>query len=324
MIRGASSDGRDQVGREAVVEVAAVAQLDLLDRGVADGLQRAAFDLALGEDRVDRAGRCRPRRPRRAPSPRPCRGRRRPPRPRPPSRSRVRVAAVGLVVELRARDRARTAGRCGRPPCSRASSRVRLARTDGPVRASTVGLEAVGRPASTRPPTTIAVRDATVGPQSGTIDGVLRRHLDVSIGDAELLGDELRKDRLGALPHLGRRGQDADRAVARSARRWRRWPAAPRPMPVNPAPCQASASPIPRAVAARPSRASARCRRRRSAAVRRGARARTRPPPRRARGPLRRRRSRAAPGRSASRRRRGRPAPRGLERGDARAPRRRG
>ena len=45
--------GRDDVRREAVVEVAAVAQLDLLDRGVADGLQRAALDLALGEDRVD-------------------------------------------------------------------------------------------------------------------------------------------------------------------------------------------------------------------------------------------------------------------------------
>ena len=45
--------GRDDVRGEPVVEVAAVAQLDLLDRGVADGLQRAALDLALGEDRVD-------------------------------------------------------------------------------------------------------------------------------------------------------------------------------------------------------------------------------------------------------------------------------
>ena len=45
--------GRDDVGREPVVEVAAVAELDLLDRGVADRLQRAALDLALGQDRVD-------------------------------------------------------------------------------------------------------------------------------------------------------------------------------------------------------------------------------------------------------------------------------
>ena len=33
-----------------------------------------------------------------------------------------------------------------------------------------------------------------------------------SIGDAERLGDELREDRLGALPHLGRRGEDPDPA----------------------------------------------------------------------------------------------------------------
>ena len=45
--------GRDDVGREPIVEVAPVAQLDLLDRGVADRLERAALDLALGEDRVD-------------------------------------------------------------------------------------------------------------------------------------------------------------------------------------------------------------------------------------------------------------------------------
>ena len=52
-MRGASSDGRDDVRRQPVVEVAAVAQLDLLDRGVADRLERAALDLALGQDRVD-------------------------------------------------------------------------------------------------------------------------------------------------------------------------------------------------------------------------------------------------------------------------------
>ena len=48
--------GRDQVGRQAVVQVAAVDQLDLLDGRVADRLQRAALDLALGQHRVDRRG----------------------------------------------------------------------------------------------------------------------------------------------------------------------------------------------------------------------------------------------------------------------------
>ena len=54
-MRGASSDGRDQVGRQPVVEVAAVDELHLLDRRVADRLERAALDLALGEDRMDDA-----------------------------------------------------------------------------------------------------------------------------------------------------------------------------------------------------------------------------------------------------------------------------
>ena len=52
--RGVEGCG-DDVRREPVVEVAAVAQLDLLDRRVADCLERAALDLALGEDRVDDA-----------------------------------------------------------------------------------------------------------------------------------------------------------------------------------------------------------------------------------------------------------------------------
>ena len=42
---------------------------------------------------------------------------------------------------------------------------------------------------------------------------VLRRELDVVIGDAERLADELREDRLGPLAHLGRGGQDADPAL---------------------------------------------------------------------------------------------------------------
>ena len=44
---------RDQVGRQPVVEVLPVVQLHLLDRRVADGLQRPALDLALAQDRVD-------------------------------------------------------------------------------------------------------------------------------------------------------------------------------------------------------------------------------------------------------------------------------
>ena len=45
--------GRDEVRREPVVEVAPVLELDLLDRRVADRLERAALDLALAQDRVD-------------------------------------------------------------------------------------------------------------------------------------------------------------------------------------------------------------------------------------------------------------------------------
>ena len=64
-----------------------------------------------------------------------------------------------------------------------------------------------------RPPTTIAVRDATVGPLSGTKAVSWRRELDVVVRDAEGLADELREDRLGPLAHLGRGGQDADPAL---------------------------------------------------------------------------------------------------------------
>ena len=47
--RGCIQRRRDDVRRQTVVEVAAVAKLDLLDRGVADRLERAALDLALGQ-----------------------------------------------------------------------------------------------------------------------------------------------------------------------------------------------------------------------------------------------------------------------------------
>ena len=44
---------RDQIGRQPVVLVAAIGQLDLFDRGVSDRLERPALHLALGQDRVD-------------------------------------------------------------------------------------------------------------------------------------------------------------------------------------------------------------------------------------------------------------------------------
>ena len=159
--------GRDDVRRESIVEVAAVAQLDLLDRGVADGLQRAALDLALGEDRVDDpadvvggddvadmdlagveidldvgdAGG--------------------------PAERRVGIAAVQVVVEGDAvRDTARTAGRCGSRR-ARARRRRPVSANEPPVAASTCSRSRRAALIS-RPPTTIAVRDATVGPLSGT------------------------------------------------------------------------------------------------------------------------------------------------------------
>ena len=50
-------------------------------------------------------------------------------------------------------------------------------------------------------------------PGVGDERGVLRRELDRLERHAERVGDELREDRLGPLAHLGRGGQDADRAL---------------------------------------------------------------------------------------------------------------
>ena len=159
--------GRDDVGREPVVEVAPVAQLDLLDRGVADRLERAALDLALGEDRVDDpadvvggddvadldlagvevdvdAARRRP------PSRRPGRRRR--------GRSRRRSRRPGYGSKRWSiRTRAVAPGR----------RRGRSAANVPPVAASTCSRRRRAAWIS-RPPTTIAVREATVGPESGT------------------------------------------------------------------------------------------------------------------------------------------------------------
>ena len=152
------------------------------------------------------------------------------------------------------------------------------------------------------PPTTIAVREATVGPLSGTIE--------VSCGAR-------------SRPRRARRRAHRRRAAGRSSScpgpsRSRRSGSRMRPSsvssrlatdasltspePVKPAPCQASARPMPDAVRAAIGPALAHGARLRVAC------GRTPMPPRRPRAPRSRRRSRAAPGRSASRRPRGRPS----------------
>ena len=166
MIRGASSDGRDDVRREPVVEVAAVAQLDLLDRRVAHRLERAALDLALGEDRMDD-----------------------PPdvvggdhvadvdlarveidvhrrHARRPAERRVGVAAVGLVVEADARIGLEALVDAQRAVRRRVVTVGR--RANGPPVAASTSARSRRAAWTSRPPTTIAVRDATVGPEFGT------------------------------------------------------------------------------------------------------------------------------------------------------------
>ena len=93
------------------------------------------------------------------------------------------------------------------------------------------------------------------------------------VGDAERLGDELREDRLGALAHLGRGGQDATRPSAVSSSEATA-ASLTSPEPVNPAPCQARARPIPLAVRSRSVRSG-----------RSGTDARARAPPPRVLGP---------------------------------------
>ena len=128
--------GRDEVRREPVVEVAAVAQLDLLDRGVADGLERAALDLALGQDRVDDpadvvggddVADARPRR---------CRGRRRPRRRRPPSRRPGRRRRVYVASSNATPGYGSNCSSIRVAPCVRASSRY-VSANEPPVAAST-------------------------------------------------------------------------------------------------------------------------------------------------------------------------------------------
>ena len=65
----------------------------------------------------------------------------------------------------------------------------------------------------TRPPTTIAVRDATVGPLSGTSEVSTGARSTSLLADAQLRGHELREDGLGPLAHLGRAHQDGRPAV---------------------------------------------------------------------------------------------------------------
>ena len=159
--------GRDDVRRQPVVEVAAVAQLDLLDRGVADGLERAALDLALGQDRVD------------DPTdvvggdhvadvdlagvevdvdPGDAGG---------PAERRVGVAGVGLVVERRAaRIRLEALVDAGAAVIGGQGDGT-MSANEPPVSRSTCSRSRRAAWMSS-PPTTIAVRDATVGPLSGT------------------------------------------------------------------------------------------------------------------------------------------------------------
>ena len=165
------------------------------------------------------------------------------------------------------------------------------------------------------PPTTMAVRDATVGPRVGDDRGVLRRDLDLAELDAERIGDELREDRLRALAHLGRRGQDADAAVIGQLERRDRCEldlaGAGEPCAVpgqRQADAGGHAGPIGPALAHR---------------ARLRVRSDRRPMPRRPpRGPRSRRPTRAAPGRSASCRPRGTPSGGAGRAARRRAPRR--
>ena len=214
--------GRDDVRREPVVEVAAVAQLDLLDRRVADRLERAALHLALGEDAVDDpadvvggddvadvhlagvqvdvdlgdAGG--------------------------PAERRVGIARIGRVVERRA-------------------ARIRLEPLVDPHRAVLPGVgrgteSANGAPVVhstlSRSRWAALMTQATHDHRGPRRDGRAANRgrtpcptgaiSTSSAGIPSASRDELREDRLGPLPHLGGGDQDDDAAVGRSARPRRR------------------------------------------------------------------------------------------------------
>ncbi len=123
-----------------------------------------------------------------------------------PAEGRIRVAAVGRVVEDDARVRLEVLVDPGRT-VGPGVRRVRIARTARRVRSSTTARNRRQAPI-TRPPTTIAVREATVGPAVGHERRVLGRQLDRLDRHAQGVGRQLGEDRLRALAHLGRAGQD--------------------------------------------------------------------------------------------------------------------
>ena len=202
---------RDDVRREAIVEVTPIVQLDLLDRRVADGLQRPALDLALGEDWVDHptdvvdgdsvanrdlaaveididGGHARG-----------------------PTEGRVGIATIGVVVEMDVGIRLEL---LVDPRRAMGGGVVAVDGDEWPT--AVPGLDLVSQPAGglDQQPTDDH-RRAAGDRRPGVRDegGVLRRDLDCFIRESELRRDQLRKDRLCALAHLRRAGQDPDAAV---------------------------------------------------------------------------------------------------------------
>ena len=219
-----------------------------------------------------------------------------------PAEGRVGVAAVRLVVEADARIRLEAlvdADRAARPG---------VVAVGGGERAAAGRLDLVAQPLGRLD------QQATDDHRRPRRDGrprirdegrVLRREIDRLEGHAEGVGHELREDRLGALAHLGRGGQDADRALGGQLERGDRCEldlagaGEPGAVPGEREP-DAAGHPL----APGPQRrARHRAGTRSAHAVRRRcerAGARTRWPRRRAPGPPRRRRCRAGPGRSGS------------------------
>ena len=85
-----------------------------------------------------------------------------------PAEARVGVAAVRLVVELDARVRLELLVDAQRRRCAARSPRYDVG--ERPAGRSSTSARSRSAASMTRPPTTIAVRDATVGPLSGTIE----------------------------------------------------------------------------------------------------------------------------------------------------------
>jgi hypothetical protein len=69
---------------------------------------------------------------------------------------------------------------------------------------------------SIRRPTTITVREATVGPLLGTSAGIRRSHCDVVVADADSLGGNLREHSVCALAKFRVRYQHAHFAFGRN------------------------------------------------------------------------------------------------------------